>query len=225
MNINIYTPESYESKTLLNEYEPKIMYSESDGDVKNILINDIVDILQKNVDVEKSKIRKELDTLSNMLFHNHDKEELEKSINTISLYIDDYITDYLDPVYQISYGKYRIKIDFHKGYSKEYTIQTDACGYPKRNTGIKDMSTEEYILDYKESIGISRNIYRIYNFKYREYIREKFLSKAPKGRERAIEHNIRMDLGENPFSDIDESTRNMLKKEIEDNMEDIEKGE
>ena len=205
MNINIYAPKSYESE---------LMYSESNGDIKNILINDVVDILQKNTDIEKSKIRKELDTLSNILFHDYDKEELEKSINTISIYIDEYIRD-IDPVYPLSYGKYRIKIDFHKGYYKEYTIQTDACGYPKKNTGIKDTSTEEYILDYKESIDISRNIYRIYNFKYIDYMREKFLSKAPKGRERAIEYNIRMDLGESPLSNIDKSARETLKKEIE----------
>ena len=44
---------------------------------------------------------------------------------------------------------------------------------------------------------------------------KKILSEAPKLRERAVEHNIRMDLGEKPFSDVDESTRETLKKEIE----------
>ena len=193
MRIQLYAP--------ANESH-HMMYDDKDSTLKKIVGDDILNI-----------VRKDIDNSDDFL------------ITYIKITIDEYTQD-IDPVFPLIDCRYNISVSFMdttmKTFKRRYSIQTNQIGFPRKGTGIKSEDTGETIVEYNDAINLARNLHQIYNFKYIDYMREKFLSKAPKGRERAVEHTIRMESGENQFSDIDESTCEMLKKEIEDNMEDIE---
>lgn len=179
-----------------------MMYDDKDSTLKKIIGDDILNIVRKDIDNSDDFLT-----------------------TYVKINVEEYIQD-IDPMFPIIEGKYNISVSFMDttmtSFKRIYSIQTNQIGFPRKGTGIKSEDTGETIVEYNDAINLSRNLHRIYNFKYIDYMREKFLSKAPKGRERAVEHTvehtIRMETGESPLSDIDESTRGSLKKEIEDTM-------
>lgn len=177
----------------------RMMYDDKDNTLKKIIGDDILNIVKKDIDNSDDFL-----------------------ITYVTITIEGYTQD-IDPMLPLIDCKYNISVSFMdttmKSFKRIYSIQTNQIGFPRKGTGIKSEDTGETIVEYSDAIEFTRNLHQIYNFKYIDYMREKILSEAPKGRERAIEHNIRMDLGEKPFSDVDESTREILKKEIEDTME------
>ena len=169
-----------------------MMYDDKDSTLKKIIGDDILNI-----------VRKDIDNSDDFL------------ITYVKINVEEYIQD-IDPMLPIIEGKYNISVSFMDttmiSFKRIYSIQTNQIGFPRKGMGIKSEDTGETIVEYNDAINLTRNLHQIYNFKYIDYMREKFLSKTPKGREHAVEHTIRMESGEKPFSDIDESTREMLKK-------------
>lgn len=186
MRIQLYAP--------ANESH-HMMYDDKDGTLKKIIGDDILNIVGKDIDNSDDFL-----------------------ITYVKITVDEYTQD-IDPMLPLIEGKYNISVSFMdttmKSFKRIYSIQTNQIGFPRKGTGIKSEDTGETIVEYSDAINLTRNLHQIYNFKYIDYMREKFLSKSSKGREKAVEHHIRMELGESPLSDIDESTRETLKKEIE----------
>ena len=161
MRIRIYAP---------TEYNNALMYEDTDKSVEKIIGDDILNIINKSIDMGDDHM-----------------------ITYVDIHVENHILNTLDPVYPICYGKYIIDVSFininMNTYKLIYSIETEAMLYPKKGKGIENDITGETIIDHDNSIEFTRNLYQIYNFTLNNYLRDTFIDRYSK-REKVIGSTI-----------------------------------
>lgn len=161
MRIRIYAP---------TEYHNALMYEDTDKSVEKIIGDDILNIVNKSIDMGDDHM-----------------------ITYVDIHVENHILNTLDPVYPISYGRYIINIHlidiYLKSYELKYSLETEAMLYPKKGKGIENDNSGETIIDHEDSIEFTRYLYQIYNFTLNKYLRDTFIDRYSK-REKVIGSTI-----------------------------------
>lgn len=191
MRIKIYAPA---------EYNNALMYDDTDKSVEKIIGDDILNIVNKTIDMGEDYM-----------------------ITYVEINVENHILNTLDPVYPICYGKYIINIHLidinMRAFEFKYSLETEAMLYPKKGKGIENDNTGETIVDHESSIEFTRNLYQIYNFTLNDYLRnvvikERTTQLRQKIVKKFIEEEVESAINEKGES-ISEETREALRKEME----------